>query len=215
VISYICAQPNVRIDAVGKLLLATNNQGKIREFSEILADLGAVLLSPADLGLTLDVAETGTTYAENASLKAAAFARASGLVSMADDSGLEVEALLNAPGVYSARYGGPGLSDADRRHKLMQEVSHAPAPRRARFVCFLAIAPPNGEMKIFEGMCEGEIILEERGLNGFGYDPIFYLPDYQCTMAELPSRVKNQISHRGRAVQAASDFIKSLLKSEA
>lgn len=199
---------------MGKLLLATNNQGKIREFSEILADLEAVLLSPADIGLTLDVAETGKTYAENAGLKATAFANASGLVSMADDSGLEVEALLNAPGLYSARYGGPGLNDADRRHKLMQEVSHVPVPRRARFVCFLAVAPPNGEMKIFEGMCEGEIILEERGLNGFGYDPIFYLPDYQCTMAELPSRVKNQISHRGRAVQAASSFIKALLKSD-
>lgn len=196
---------------MGKLLLATNNRGKIREFSEILADLEAVLLSPADLGLNLEVAETGTTYAENASLKATAFAQASGLVSIADDSGLEVEALLNAPGLYSARYGGPGLNDADRRHKLMQELSHLPAPRRARFVCFLAIARPNGEAKISEGMCEGEIILEERGLNGFGYDPIFYLPEYQSTMAELPSRIKNQISHRGRAIQAAAAFIKSLV----
>jgi len=199
---------------VGKLLLATNNRGKIREFSEVLSNLEGVLLPPADLGLNLEVAETGTTYAENASLKATAFAQASGLVSIADDSGLEVEALFNAPGLYSARYGGPGASDADRRHKLMQELRHTPAPRRARFVCFLAVAPPKGEVKIFEGMCEGEIILEERGLNGFGYDPIFYLPEYQCTMAELPSRVKNQISHRGRAAQAALPFIKTLLKAE-
>lgn len=195
---------------MGKLLLATNNRGKISELSEIFDDLEAILLAPVDLGLTLEVAETGSTYAENAGLKAAAFARASGLVSIADDSGLEVEALSNAPGLYSARYGGPDASDADRRQKLMQELRHIPAPRRARFVCFLAVAPPNGEAKIFEGMCEGEIILEERGLNGFGYDPIFYLPDYECTMAELPARVKNQISHRGRAAQAAIPFIKSL-----
>jgi len=203
----------MRIATVGKLLLATNNRGKIRELSEILADLEAVLLSPNDFGLNLDVAETGKTYAENAGLKATAFARASGLISIADDSGLEVEALSNGPGLYSARYAGPGASDADRRFKLMQELRQTPVPRRARFVCFLAVAPPDGEVKVFEGICEGEIILEERGLNGFGYDPIFYLPDYQCTMAELPSEVKNRISHRGRAVQAASPFIAALLKN--
>src|ERR1041384_3016076 len=193
----------MRIAAVGKLLLATNNPGKIQEFLEIFSKLETNFVSPNELGLNLNVPETGKTYAENASLKAIAFARASGLVSLADDSGLEVEALHNAPGLYSARYGGPGKTDADRRRKLMQELSHTPAPRRARFVCFLAVASSNGDVKIFEGTCEGEIILEERGVNGFGYDPIFYLPDYQCTMAELPSRVKNQISHRGRAAQAA------------
>ena len=212
-ISCMCAKRKLRIAAVGKLLLATNNRGKILEFSEIFSDLETILLSPDDLGLNLEVAETGKTYAENAGLKATAFAQASGLVSIADDSGLEVEALLNAPGLYSARYAGPDASDAERRLKLMQELRHTPAPRRARFVCFLAVAPPNGEIKIFEGICEGEIILEERGLNGFGYDPIFYLPDYQCALAELPAQVKNRISHRGRAAQAASAFIKTLLKS--
>ena len=118
----MCAQRLMRIATVGKLLLATNNRGKIRELSEIIAGLEAVLVSPNDLGLNLEVAETGKTYAENARLKATAFARASGLISIADDSGLEVEALSNGPGLYSARYAGPGASDADRRFKLMQEL---------------------------------------------------------------------------------------------
>ncbi len=195
-----------------KVLVATNNRGKVRELAEIFADLKDGLLLPADLGITLDVAETGQTYAENARLKAVAFAHASGLISMGDDSGLEVDALAGAPGLHSARYAGPGATDADRRAKLIRELHDIPAPRPARFRCALAIAQPNGNVQLFEGICAGEIILEERGSNGFGYDPIFYLAEYQRTMAELPPEVKNQISHRARAARAALPYLTALLK---
>jgi XTP/dITP diphosphohydrolase len=196
-----------------RLLVATNNQGKLSELAEILAELKDRLLTPADLGLTLEVAEAGHTYADNASLKAWAFARASGLITLGDDSGLEVEALSGGPGVYSARYAGPNARDADRRAKLMEALGLIPPPRLARFRCVIAVAQPKGEMQLFEGACEGEIILEERGSNGFGYDPIFYLPEYGRTMAELPSEVKNQISHRARAALAALPYLKSLLRA--
>jgi len=195
-----------------KVLVATNNRGKVRELAEIFADLKDGLLLPADLGITLDVAETGQTYAENARLKAMAFARASGLISMGDDSGLEVDALAGAPGLHSARYAGPGATDADRRAKLIRELRDIHAPRPARFRCVIAVALPNGNVQLFEGTCEGEIILEERGSQGFGYDPIFYLAEYQRTMAELPPEVKNQISHRARAAQAALPYLTALLK---
>ena len=194
-----------------KVLVATNNRGKVRELAEIFADLKDGLLLPADLGITLDVAETGQTYAENARLKAMAFARASGVISMGDDSGLEVDALAGAPGLYSARYAGRGASDADRRAKLVQELRQTPAPRPARFRCAIAVARPAGEVASFEGTCEGEIILEERGSNGFGYDPVFYLPAYGCTMAELPPETKNRVSHRARAAQAALPYLKKIL----
>lgn len=195
-----------------KVLVATNNRGKVRELAEIFADLKDGLLLPADLGITLDVAETGQTYAENARLKAVAFARASGLISMGDDSGLEVDALAGAPGLHSARYAGLGATDADRRAKLIRELRDIHAPRPARFRCVIAVAQPNGNMQLFEGICEGEIILEERGSQGFGYDPIFYLAEYQRTMAELPPEVKNQISHRARAARAALPYLTALLK---
>ena len=132
------------------------------------------------------------------------------LVTLADDSGLEVDALSGAPGVYSARYAGEEASDADRRAKLIDVLHRVPAPRRARFRCVIAIAQPGGAIDCFEGVCEGEIILEERGANGFGYDPVFYLPEHGCTMAELPSAVKNQMSHRARAAQAARLFLHKL-----
>jgi XTP/dITP diphosphohydrolase len=195
-----------------KVLVATNNRGKVRELAEIFADLKDGLLLPADLGITLDVAETGQTYAENARLKAVAFARASGLISMGDDSGLEVDALAGAPGLHSARYAGLGATDADRRAKLIRELRDIHAPRPARFRCVIAVAQPTGNMQLFEGICEGEIILEERGSQGFGYDPIFYLAEYQRTMAELPPEVKNQISHRARAARAALPYLTALLK---
>lgn len=197
-----------------KILVATNNRGKVRELAEIFTGLQDSLLLPVDIGLTLDVAETGQTYADNARLKARAFARASGLISIGDDSGLEVDALAGAPGLHSARYAGPGASDADRRAKLVHELRDIPAPRPARFRCVIAVAQPagDGDVHLFEGMCEGEIILEERGSNGFGYDPIFYLPEYRRTMAELPPEVKNRISHRARAARAALPFLLSVLK---
>lgn len=201
------------------ILLATQNKGKREELAAILGDLQLSFQTPADMGLTLDVAETGDTYFENARLKAVAFARASGLISLGDDSGLEVDGLNGAPGLYSARYAGSSASDADRRAKLLQELRHTPvsAPPlyTARFRCVVAVAQPTGPINFFEGVCEGEIIFEERGANGFGYDPIFYLPEYGRTMAELPSELKNRISHRGRAVRAAKTFLENLLSTAA
>ena len=197
-----------------KILIASHNRGKLGEFAAILPQLEADLATPADLGLTLEVVEEGTTYAGNARLKAVAFARASGLLALGDDSGLEVDALGGGPGLYSARYAGKGASDADRRAKLMQELRHTPEPRLARFRCAIAVVRPGGEVAVFEGTCEGQIILEERGVNGFGYDPIFFLPGYGRTLAELPSELKNRISHRARAALAALPYLAGLLRDK-
>jgi XTP/dITP diphosphohydrolase len=200
-----------------RFIVATNNIGKIKELYAILGNLEVELLRPIDVGLNLEVEETGQTYADNAKLKAQGVAQASGLISLGDDSGLEVEALGGAPGLYSARYAGEGASDAVRRAKLLEALRPFPAPRPARFRCALAVAVPamvgqlHGELRVFEGSCEGEIVFEERGHNGFGYDPIFYISTYQRTMAELPEETKNQISHRARAAQAAWPYLQSLL----
>ena len=194
-----------------KLLIATNNPGKTREFHELLDDPGIDLVTPAQLGIDLDVIEDGHTYAENAAKKAVAFARASGLVSLADDSGLEVDALDGAPGLYSARYGsinGEKLSDAARRHYLLNRLNGKPRPWTARFHATLAIATPNDEVQLAEGICPGEIILEERGAGGFGYDPIFLLSELGKTMAELSMDEKNRLSHRARAVMNAKGILK-------
>lgn len=198
-----------------RLLLATNNRGKLHELLPLFGDVPLQLVTPHALGLRLEVEETGTTYAENARLKAAAFAQASGLLTLADDSGLEVDALGGAPGVYSARYAGEGASDAERRARLIQALCQVPAPRPARFRCVMAIAQPGGAIDCFAGVCAGEIILEERGMHGFGYDPLFFLPEHGCTMAELPSAVKNQVSHRARAAQAALPFLRQLAADQA
>ena len=196
-----------------KLLIATNNKGKIKELHELLDDLGIELVTPSHIGLDLDVVEDGLTYAENATKKAIAFAQASNLISLADDSGLEVDALGGAPGLYSARYGstdGNKLSDADRRAFLIQNLQDKPGPWTARFHATIAIAVPNGETQLAEGWCEGEIIPEERGTGGFGYDPIFLLPEFGKTMAELSSENKNRLSHRARAVMNAKPSLKLL-----
>ncbi len=195
-----------------KLLIATGNRGKLRELEALLKDLDLELVMPKDLGLTLEVEETGSTYAENAALKARAFAQASGLVSLADDSGLEVEALGGAPGLYSARYSPlPGASDSDRRAYLLQNLRAHPRPWTARFHATIAIAAPDGRVRFAEGICPGEIIPEARGMGGFGYDPIFMLDDLGKTMAELGMDEKNRLSHRARAVQAAIPVLKEIL----
>ncbi len=212
-----------------KLLLATNNKAKLRELQFILADLPIELLTPADLGLTLEVDEDGSTYAENAAKKALAFAKASGLTCLADDSGLEVDVLNGAPGLYSARYGPPpsppifeknggsvpkgrgGFTDADRRQYLLQNLANQPRPWTARFRATVAVAGPEGGVDWAEGICEGQIIPEERGTGGFGYDPIFLLDGLTQTMAELPEEIKNRLSHRARAVQAARPILMKLL----
>ena len=197
-----------------KILIATTNKGKIKEICEILNELPATLLTPEQLQLNLTIAETGSSYAENAALKAIAFARESGLLSVADDSGLEVETLEGAPGIYSARYAPQAnATDADRRAYLLEQLQGHPRPWLARFVCVVAIATRAGKLQFSEGFCPGEIILEERGEQGFGYDPIFLLPQLGLTMAQLDRSRKNQISHRGRAFQAAYPILCDLLES--
>jgi XTP/dITP diphosphohydrolase len=198
-------------------MLASNNPGKLREFRELLAGLvaqtGTRLWSPAERGVPFQVEETGQTFAENARLKAVALARAAGMITLGDDSGLEVAALDGAPGLYSARYAGPGAGDADRRRKLLDTLRDVPAPRAARFVCAIAIALPNGSVRLFEGECRGEVAFEESGRGGFGYDPLFFVPEYGATMAALPEAVKNTISHRARAVLAARSYLIELFKT--
>ena len=196
-----------------KLLVATNNLGKLVEFQELLNDTDITLVTPAQIGLDLDVIEDGHTYAENAVKKAVAFAAASNLISLADDSGLEVDVLDGAPGLYSARYGsqdGGKLSDADRRTYLLSKLQGKPRPWTARFHATIAIATPDNQIQITDGLCEGEIIPEERGTGGFGYDPIFLLPELGKTMAELSMDEKNRLSHRARAVMKAKPLLEML-----
>ncbi|HEX9387195.1 MAG TPA: RdgB/HAM1 family non-canonical purine NTP pyrophosphatase [Anaerolineales bacterium] len=202
---------------MNKLLIATNNQGKVKELQDLLKDTGIELVTPAQINLDFEVIEDGRTYAENATKKALAFAAASGLISLADDSGLEVDMLGGAPGLYSARYGssnGEKLSDKDRRAYLIQNLQDKPRPWTARFHATIAIAVPNGETHLTEGFCEGEIIPEERGTGGFGYDPIFLLSDLGKTMAELSMDEKNRLSHRARAVINAKGVLRKFFTQE-
>ena len=201
---------------MNKLLIATNNKGKVEELRALLKDTGIELIKPSKINLDLDVIEDGSSYAENATKKAIAFAKASGLVSLADDSGLEVDALDGAPGLYSARYGstnGGKLSDAERRKFLLQQLWAKPRPWIARFHATIAIAIPDGETHLAEGFCEGEIIPEERGTGGFGYDPIFLLTELGKTMAELSMDEKNRLSHRAKAVMKAKWILEMLFTS--
>jgi XTP/dITP diphosphohydrolase len=197
-----------------KLLVATNNAGKLREFRQLLQDLPLHPVSPAEIGLVLDVDETGLTFADNARLKAEAFAAASGLPTLADDSGLEVGALGGEPGVFSARYGGPGLTEEARYRLVLDRLAGVPWERRgARFRCVIALAagdPAGGSLpplSFADGRCEGFIARAPRGEHGFGYDPVFYLPEYGLTMAELAAEQKNRSSHRARAMQAARTIL--------
>jgi len=186
-----------------KLLIATNNTGKVKEIHAILQDLDLDLILPADLGLELDVEEDGQTYAENAIKKALAFSSASGLTALADDSGLEVDALDGKPGLHSNRFGPGPSTDASRRAFLLQNLNGVPRPWMARFRATVAIASPGRGVRTVEGICPGEIVPQERGQGGFGYDPIFYLEGINKTMAELEMDEKNRLSHRGQALQKA------------
>ena len=195
--------------AATRLLVATNNAGKLREYRDLLSGLPVDVVSPADENIDLVVDESGQTFAENAALKARAFAQVSGLLALADDSGLEVDALNGEPGVYSARYGGPKGTDATRYTLLLKRLERVPWEQRgARFRCAVAVAAPGSGQSpevvvIADGRCEGFVARAPRGENGFGYDPVFYVPQFGLHMAELPPETKNQISHRARAVQAA------------
>jgi len=187
-----------------KLLLATNNKGKVAEIKDLLGKTGLTLLTPADLKLALEVPEDGLTYAENASKKAAAFAQVSGLIALGDDSGLEVDALNGQPGLHSHRFCPiPNATDADRRNYLLEKLERASRPWTAHFHATVAVVLPSGQTHITSGQCDGEIIPDEHGSNGFGYDPIFFIPGIGRTMAELGMDEKNRLSHRALAIQNA------------
>jgi XTP/dITP diphosphohydrolase len=195
------------------LLLATNNPGKLEEMRSLLAGLPLELVTPAQVGLNFEVLEDGQTYAENASRKALAFNRASGLATLADDSGLEVDALGGQPGLRSHRLAPwPDATDTDRRAYLLQQLQGRPRPWKAHFHCTIAIVTRDGTVIYADGECPGEIIPDERGSNGFGYDPIFYIAERQATMAELEPEIKNQVSHRARAIQAALPVLHEIIR---
>ena len=197
-----------------KLVLATRNKGKIAEIKEILADFQAIeLLSLADFPDLPKIEETGTTFEENAILKAKTIAKLTGYLTLADDSGLTVEYLNGAPGVYSARYAGENATDAENNAKLLKALAGVPWEKReAAFVCVIALCWPQGECYTCEGRCEGIIALEPKGNYGFGYDPLFYVPAYGKTMAELEPEIKNQISHRAMALKALIPLLEKILK---
>jgi XTP/dITP diphosphohydrolase len=199
---------------VRTLLLASNNEGKLRELRALLEGLELELLDPETMMLKLEVEETGDDYASNASLKAAAFSEASGMWCLADDSGLEVDALGGAPGLHSARLIGPTRSDSERRAHLLSLLAPHPRPWTARFRSAVALASPKGEIELANGKCIGEIIPEERGEMGFGYDPIFLLTDIGKTMAELEMEEKNHLSHRAHAVRALLPLLTNRLGLE-
>ncbi len=189
-----------------KLLAATTNQGKIREISEILSGLGISVVTPHELNLTLDVKEDGTTFAENAAIKARAWSRAAGMPAVADDSGLCVDALEGRPGVLSARFSGPDATDAKNIALLLKLLEDKPN-RSARFVCAAALAWETGEVILAEGVYEGGIIREPRGSGGFGYDPVFLDPELNRTLAEMSPEEKNARSHRRKALDGLKDLL--------
>jgi XTP/dITP diphosphohydrolase len=193
-----------------KLLIATNNRGKLAEYLELLKDLPFELTWPEKEGLKLKVEEKTGSYQENAIAKAVTWAKATGLITLADDSGLEVDALGGAPGPVSARYGGLE-TDRERYELLLKKMEGIPWPQRtARFRCVIAIAYPDGEVHTFEGVMEGLIALEPKGEHGFGYDPVFFLPELGKTVAQLTLEEKNRLSHRAQAARKARDFLLSL-----
>jgi XTP/dITP diphosphohydrolase len=190
------------------LLIATTNQNKLREYAAIFAGLPVQLRSLRDVGIDDDVEETGATFAENAQLKAEFYAARSGLLTLADDSGLEVAALNGEPGVFSHRYAGPDATDADRNALLLKKLDGVPFHSRlARFVCVIALVRPDGAVELVEGILSGVIEFAPRGSNGFGYDPLFYVLDENATLAELPLDRKNQISHRALAARQAREVL--------
>ena len=191
------------------LLIATNNAHKVTELRRILGALDVTLLTPADAGIAIDVDETGETFEENARLKARAFCAASGLPSLADDSGIEVDALDGRPGVRSARYGGDGLDDTGRTRLLLDELVDVPEEQRScRYRVVLVLARPDGSEEVVDGSCEGRAAFAPEGTNGFGYDPIFFVPRFGRTMAQLSPDEKDAISHRGQATRRMANLLR-------
>jgi len=194
-----------------KFVLARHNPGKIHEMSAILSHFGVEVVTPRELGITVDVEETGTTFAENAMLKARAICAAANLPAIADDSGLCVDALNGGPGVYSARYGGEGLDDKGRYQLLLANM-RGQTSRAAHFACAIACAFPNGHELTAEGQCKGTIAFAPMGEGGFGYDPVFFVPEYRKTFGQLTAEEKDAISHRGKALQIFVEKLETYLK---
>jgi len=196
---------------VPKLLIASNNPGKIREYYFLLKQSGFNIVSPKELGINKPTAETGHSYKDNARIKAMAYAKPSQLITLADDSGLEVDALGGEPGIQSARFAGEAASDEDKVKFLLDRLSGVLWEKRtACFKCVIAIATPKGKLELCYGECHGIIAFNAQGKSGFGYDPIFYLPEMGKTMAELPFEVKNRISHRAQAAHKAEQILRQL-----
>ena len=192
-----------------KIIFATGNAGKMKEVREILKDLNVEVLSMKEAGIQADVEENGKTFQENAVIKAREIMKISGEVVLADDSGLEIDYLNKEPGIYSARYMGEDTSYRIKNGNLIERLQGVPDEKRtARFVCAIAAAFPDGSVETTEGTIEGRIGYEEKGENGFGYDPIFYVPEFGCTTAELTGEQKNQVSHRGKALEAMKEILK-------
>ncbi len=194
-----------------ELLLASSNPGKIREYRFLLDGLGYQITTLPEQGITKAVTESGSSYEQNARLKATTYARLSQLTTLADDSGLEVDALNGEPGVQSARFAGESATDEERVSFLLAKLEGVPWEKRtAHFKCVIAVVTPEGQSELCYGECQGIIALEPKGQKGFGYDPVFYLPEIGKTMAELPFEMKNQISHRARASQEARQVLQRL-----
>ncbi len=195
-----------------KIIFATSNEGKMKEIREILSDVEIELLSLKDVGLNPDIEENGKTFEENAIIKARAILERTHEIVLSDDSGLEVDYLDKAPGVYSARFMGEDTSyDIKNQYIIDQLATAANEERSARFVCVIACAFPNGDVITRRATIEGMIAKQLVGTNGFGYDPIFFVPEYGCTTAQMPSELKNEISHRGKALRAMKEVIKQYL----
>ncbi len=198
-----------------RFIAATGNKGKLKEIKEILGSFPWEIISMGDAGIQDEIEETGKTFEENALIKAGYIAGITKEVVMADDSGLEVDYLNGEPGIYSARFAGEGASDGDKNKKILRLLEGVPFEKRtARFVCAVAVIFPDGESFTVRGTCEGYIGEKPVGTNGFGYDPLFYMPEYQKTMAEMDIETKNRISHRGKALRAMAEELKSRNRTE-
>jgi len=197
-----------------EVVIASRNPGKLREIRAILAPLPVKFLSLKDFPQIRELVEEGSTFAENAGMKARTIARLTGRLAIADDSGLAVKALKGRPGVFSSRYAGEKATDQERRQKLLNEMAAVPeGKRQATFVCAMAVANPEGKMQVVQGECQGQISFAPRGKHGFGYDPIFFVPEFGKTMAELEPEVKNHISHRARALEKLKLLLPKFLRS--
>lgn len=196
-----------------RIIFATGNEGKMKEVRVILGDLSYEILSMKEAGISIDIEENGTTFEENAIIKANAIMKLTNEIVLADDSGLEVDYLDKAPGIYSARYLGEDTPYSVKNQHIIDALSEAKGKERsARFVCAIACAIPEQKVITTRGTIEGEIAYEEKGRNGFGYDPIFYVPQFGCTTAELTLEQKNEISHRGKALKAMKEHLKNRLR---